>query len=157
LLTDAIAVPKPGEIPTHEKFYYLELLRRAKWFPNFADEPFIRLAIPHEYSVAAEEKLRSFGSRSNKLRIAVGAGASYGSAKCWPPERFAATVNSLQDHSETDVILFGTPTESAVNNAIAEKLRHPPVTSPAKPPLPNSPHCSPVARFFSATIPAPCT
>jgi heptosyltransferase-2 len=127
LLTDAIAVPKPGEIPTHEKFYYLELLRRAKWLPNLTDEPFIRLAIPHEYSVAAEEKLRSFGSRSNKIRIAVGAGASYGSAKCWPPERFAATVNSLQDHSKTDVILFGTPTESAVNNAIAEKLRHSPI------------------------------
>ena len=29
LLTRAIAVPKPGEIPLHERFYYLELLRRA--------------------------------------------------------------------------------------------------------------------------------
>src|SRR5690349_22051248 len=29
LLTDAIPVPLPGEIPRHERFYYLELLRRA--------------------------------------------------------------------------------------------------------------------------------
>src|SRR6266478_4233196 len=29
LLTQAIAVPKRGEIPRHERFYYLELLRRA--------------------------------------------------------------------------------------------------------------------------------
>ena len=29
LLTRAIPVPKPGEIPRHERFYYLELLRRA--------------------------------------------------------------------------------------------------------------------------------
>src|SRR5580658_1937460 len=29
LLTRAIAVPKAGEIPAHERFYYLELLRRA--------------------------------------------------------------------------------------------------------------------------------
>ena len=127
LLTDAIPVPKPGEIPAHEKFYYLELLRRAKWLPNLTDETFIQLAIPREHSEAGEEKLRSAGSAPNKLRIAVGAGASYGSAKCWPPDRFAATLNSLQDHSQADVILFGTPTESAVNDAIAEKLRHPPI------------------------------
>src|ERR1700689_1321544 len=29
LLTRAIPVPEPGEIPRHERFYYLELLRRA--------------------------------------------------------------------------------------------------------------------------------
>jgi heptosyltransferase-2 len=29
LLTDPIAVPKPGDIPRHQSFYYLELLRRA--------------------------------------------------------------------------------------------------------------------------------
>ncbi len=29
LLTRPIAVPEPGEIPRHERFYYLELLRRA--------------------------------------------------------------------------------------------------------------------------------
>ncbi len=34
LLTKAIPVPKFGEIPTHEKFYYLELLRRAGWLDS---------------------------------------------------------------------------------------------------------------------------
>jgi hypothetical protein len=29
LLTRAIPVPEPGDIPRHERFYYLELLRRA--------------------------------------------------------------------------------------------------------------------------------
>ena len=29
LLTHAVAVPRRGEIPRHERFYYLELLRRA--------------------------------------------------------------------------------------------------------------------------------
>jgi heptosyltransferase-2 len=29
LLTDSVPVPKEGEIPKHERFYYLELLRRA--------------------------------------------------------------------------------------------------------------------------------
>src|SRR5205823_7894158 len=31
LLTRAISVPKAGEVPPHEKFYYLELIRRAGW------------------------------------------------------------------------------------------------------------------------------
>ena len=29
LLTDRVPVPAPGEIPAHERFYYLELLRRS--------------------------------------------------------------------------------------------------------------------------------
>jgi len=127
LLTHAIAVPKAGEIPTHEKFYYLELLRRANWLRNLTSETFIQLAIARDHSDVAEKKLRAAGSAPDKLRVAVGAGASYGSAKCWPPDRFAATLNSLQNHSQLDVILFGTPSESAVNNAIAQKLHHPPI------------------------------
>jgi heptosyltransferase-2 len=127
LLTDRIAVPKPGQIPPHEKFYYLELLRRANLLTHLAAETLIELAIPGDHSEAAEEKLRAAGSVPGKLRVAVGAGASYGSAKCWPPESFAATLNSLQNHSNLEVILFGTTSESAVNDAIAGKLDHPPI------------------------------
>jgi heptosyltransferase-2 len=127
LLTDAIPVPKPGDIPVHEKFYYLELLRRAGWVTEPLGEKVIRLAVSSEQLVAAEKKLISAGSRESILRIAVGAGASYGSAKCWPPERFAATLNHLQTHSDADVILFGTPAEVAVTEAIASKLSKPPI------------------------------
>src|SRR5438105_9613172 len=38
LLTQAIPVPRPGEIPRHERFYYLELLRRAGWIEELPDE-----------------------------------------------------------------------------------------------------------------------
>src|SRR5258708_37427842 len=36
LLTQRIAVPKRGEIPAHEQFYYLELLRRPGWIDSLA-------------------------------------------------------------------------------------------------------------------------
>ncbi len=127
LLTEAIAVPKPGDIPAHEKFYYLELVRRAGWVTQLVDEQIIQLAVASEQLAAAEEKLRGAGSLGKSMRIAVGAGASYGSAKCWPPERFAATLNHLQTHSDADVILFGTPAELAVTEAIAGKLSMPPI------------------------------
>src|ERR1019366_5410397 len=35
LLTRAIPVPEPGDIPRHQRFYYLELLRRASLIERF--------------------------------------------------------------------------------------------------------------------------
>ena len=43
LLTRAIAVPEPGDIPRHERFYYLELLRRAGLIERFPESDAIRL------------------------------------------------------------------------------------------------------------------
>jgi heptosyltransferase-2 len=70
----------------------------------------------------AEEKLQGFGSQPGAIRIAVGAGASYGSAKCWPPERFAKSINQLLLGRKSEVILFGTPAEAAVSAAIQSGL-----------------------------------
>ena len=38
LLTHPVPVPKPGEIPTHERYYYLELLRRAGWLDKLPED-----------------------------------------------------------------------------------------------------------------------
>src|SRR5580658_4844089 len=43
LLTRAVAVPKKGEIPRHERFYYLELLCRAGILDTLPESEFIRL------------------------------------------------------------------------------------------------------------------
>jgi heptosyltransferase-2 len=119
LLTKAIPVPKAGEIPTHEKFYYLELLRRAGWVQELQDDTHITLEISEEQSEHAEATLREAGARVGVPRIAVGAGASYGSAKCWPPDRFAKALEQFTTHNNEDVILFGTHTETEVSAAIA--------------------------------------
>jgi len=127
LLTMAVPVPKPGEIPAHEKFYYLELLRRAGWLDSTPDESFIGLHVPEEKRRSADEFLRKAGVRQSAIRIAIGAGASYGSAKCWPPSRFADAANRLQSKADADVILFGTAAEAAVSTAIAAEMRRPPI------------------------------
>jgi heptosyltransferase II len=126
LLTKAIPVPMPGEIPPHEQYYYLELLRRAGWLDSLPNESFISLRVCEQDRQRAEAFLRSSAVRPESLRIAIGAGASYGSAKCWPPGRFAELANRLQA-KETDVILFGTPAEASVSSAIAAGMRLPPV------------------------------
>jgi len=127
LLTKPMCVPKAGEIPPHEKFYYLELLRRVGWIDSLPDESFIPLNVSESGRRRAEEFLAQFGARANSKRIAIGAGASYGSAKCWPPSRFAELANRLQSESDADIILFGTAAEAAVTRAISAELRRPPI------------------------------
>ena len=132
LLTKAIPVPKAGEIPAHEKFYYLELLRRAGWMETLPSVDWIELNVPREKSEKAEAFLTLAGVRSGAIRIAVGAGASYGSAKCWPPERFAEALNGLAGERDADVILFGTAGEAAVSEAIVAGLKKKPVNLTGK-------------------------
>ncbi len=125
LLTQAIRVPRAGEIPAHEKFYYLELLKRAGWINSVPEVSEISLRITEEQGQHGEETLQSSGSAAGAVRIAVGAGASYGSAKCWPPERFAQALNQLVKEREAEVLLFGTPAEAGVSAAIQAGLHKP--------------------------------
>src|SRR5450432_2517333 len=46
LLTKVIALPQRGEIPPHEKFYYLELLRRTGWLDRLPEVEHISLEVP---------------------------------------------------------------------------------------------------------------
>lgn len=139
LLTKSIAVPKAGEIPAHEQFYYLELVRRAGWVERAEGEREISLAVSREARESAEAKLVAAGTRprsqansgapgsASGLRVAIGAGASYGSAKCWLPERFAEVANRLMSESDAEIILFGTAGETAVSNAIIAGMKRKPI------------------------------
>jgi heptosyltransferase-2 len=127
LLTRSIATPKAGEIPAHEKFYYLELLRRAGFIDNLPDDAHIFLQVRDAARQRGATILADAGVRPNSHRIAVGAGASYGSAKCWPPDRFAKVLNTFLQNADTDVILFGTAAEAAVSDVITRDLFRPPI------------------------------
>jgi heptosyltransferase-2 len=128
LLTQRIAVPKQGEIPPHEQFYYLELLRRTGWIDTLPQESCAKLDVSHEHARRAEEVLLFASARKNVVRIAIGAGASYGSAKCWPPDRFAEFINRFRLHTDADVILFGTAAEQQVSDAIAAGIDGPSIS-----------------------------
>ncbi|HXM96868.1 MAG TPA: lipopolysaccharide heptosyltransferase II [Candidatus Dormibacteraeota bacterium] len=132
LLTSAVAVPKPSEIPAHEKFYYLELLRRAGWIDSLEDESHIKLQVTESQRVHAAELLLEAGARPKRLRIAIAAGASYGSAKCWPPERFAEVADRLAAETHADIILFGTAGEIPVADAIIAAMHEKPINLTGK-------------------------
>ena len=124
LLTQAIPVPRENEIPRHESYYYLELLRRAGWAGAVgSDVPPVRLQIPDEAGEAAESRLRKAGSAPGAWRCAIAPGASYGAAKCWPPERFAQAADRLISECGADVIFFGTPEEKEIAGRIRSQMK----------------------------------
>jgi len=125
LLTDAVKVPRAGEIPEHETFYYLELLRRVGWIEDLPQVDEVRFEVSEARRRRGAEILMEAGARPHALRIALGAGASFGAARCWPAERFAEAANRLAEAANADVVLFGTAGEAAVSGAIAGKLRKP--------------------------------
>jgi heptosyltransferase-2 len=105
LLTRAVDVPKPGEIPRHERFYYLELLRRAGLIDTLPACDAIRL---HSGGAARAERV-----------IGVSPGAAYGTAKQWLPERFAEAAAALAIARGASVALFGTKRERALCEQVA--------------------------------------
>ena len=118
LLTSAIPVPDPGDIPRHERFYYLELLRRAGMIERFPPTDCIRLDGIDASRTAGREHLERLGIAGPV--IGVSPGAAYGNAKRWLPERFAAVA---QEFKPAAVLLFGSAGERPLCESVAESLR----------------------------------
>jgi heptosyltransferase II len=123
LLTKAIRAPQESEVSRHESHYYLELLHRAGWIEASPAIPAIRLIVPDAERASAESALGSAGARENAWRCAIAPGASYGAAKCWPPERFALLADRLISECGADVIFFGTPGEKEIAARIRSNMK----------------------------------
>ncbi len=123
LLTQAIPVPKPGEIPSHERFYYLELLRRAGILPVMPESPAIRLHCAPQAKAAGAIRFEQAGMGHSV--IGMSPGAAYGTAKRWIPEHFAqAAVKVAHDLGEpTSVAIFGSKDERDLCLSIAAQIQ----------------------------------
>lgn len=116
LLTDAIAVPKPGEIPEHQQHYYTELLRRAGIIDKRPLSDTIRLTGADAARQAGIERFRQLGY--SEPLVGVSPGAAYGTAKRWIPERFAQAAAQLGG----PVALFGSRDEFELCKSVAAAL-----------------------------------
>ena len=121
LLTDPVAVPKPGDIPRHQRFYYLELLRRAGVIDALPSSDAIRL--DH-----ADRSAGRGGARFSKLGvelqvIGVSPGAAYGGAKRWLADGFATAASTIAREQSASVVLFGSEAERVLCDTIAQSIR----------------------------------
>src|SRR5579884_3972936 len=119
LLTLAPPPPRPGEIPKHERYYYLELLRRAEIITSLPDVPEIRFDRVDEARARGEELLEAEGR--GRAVIGVSPGAAYGGAKRWPAERFAQAAALLAREAEASVAVFGSAAERALCELVARE------------------------------------
>ena len=120
LLTQAVAVPSEGEVPAHQRFYYLELLRRAGWIAETPECADIRLDGVEDAAEAGREGWRRRGLAEGPW-IGVSPGAAYGTAKRWLPERFASAARLLAEKLDARIAIFGTSAEEGLCLEIADQ------------------------------------
>jgi heptosyltransferase II len=114
LLSDAIAAQK---IHRHERFYYLELLKRAGLIDGFEADAPIKL------TPAADVGAGLLSARGIGLPvIGVNPGAAYGKAKRWLPERFAESARELASTLGAHVVLFGSASERELCASVADSI-----------------------------------
>ena len=116
LLTRAVDVPKPGEIPRHERFYYLELLRRAGLIDALPACEAIRL----NPRIVARTESGSSGSAPAPLTGRRNAG--YPSDLPKPPAHWRTARGA-------SIALFGSKTERDLCEEVAQLLNGHQVTN----------------------------
>lgn len=117
LLTRRYQMPVLTE-PAHEVQYYRHLLAS---FGIAGTEERPLLMTLQEEDQAATGFLAEHGIHSSDLLLGINAGATFGSAKRWYPERFAEVARRLAEQWGGRIILFGGPDEVAIVAEI-EKL-----------------------------------
>ncbi len=124
LLTRAIPVPRRGEIPRHESFYYLEmLLRRAGIVDELPQNDAIRLEGAPAARATGLERFRQLGL--GDVVVGVSPGAAYGTAKRWLPERFAESANQVASELGAAVAIFGSKAERDLCESVAALIASP--------------------------------
>ena len=127
LLTHPVEIPRAGEVPPHEIYYYLELLRRLGLIARLPEVSEIRLTAAEVDRSLARSRLLEFihqqssprgstalDTANKKLLIGFGAGASFGTAKRWPGERFASLAARFHNELGATPIFFGSPDETSL-------------------------------------------
>ena len=120
LLTHAISVPKFREIPCHQSFYYLELLRRAGIIDAMPPNDAIRLEGASAARAAGLDRFQQLGLGDTV--IGVSPGAAYGTAKRWLAERFADSAIRVANELGASVAIFGSKDERDLCQSVTASI-----------------------------------
>lgn len=122
LLSRAVKIP-PELDRHHQVYYYLALLHGAGLSPvdylrELSFRPDILLRPTPEMEAAAAECLRREGVLNDFPLVGVHAGAFFGSAKRWFPERFAEVLRTLRGEFPVRFLLLGAASERPLAETI---------------------------------------
>lgn len=114
-LSDKVS-PMEGE---HQVVKYKRLLG-ALDIPLSETMP--RIYLTQEEIDLSKELLYQRGYQKGKKLIGINPGAAYGSAKCWPPERFRALAMKLLLETDAYIVFFGDSSTASLVKEISQGL-----------------------------------
>ncbi|MCR4310004.1 MAG: lipopolysaccharide heptosyltransferase II [Deltaproteobacteria bacterium] len=105
----------------HEVEYYLCLLD-GLGVPR-PEPPTLKLLVTDEERAGIGSRLASLGLTPGTPIVAINPGATYGSAKRWYPDRFAAVADALSEEWGAAVVVVGSPAEAPLAGEIVAAAR----------------------------------
>jgi len=113
----------------HHVEYYLSMLAR---FGITTRNRHLELATTADEDAAMGKLLAGHGIRGGDTILGINPGATYGAAKRWYPERFAAVADELARRWDARVVVTGGPGEAAIAADIAAAMTTPCVVMAGK-------------------------
>jgi heptosyltransferase II len=132
LLTHRIRID-PDVRKVHQAYYYLGILAGAglvgqrPWTRADYELPSIRVEVRDADRCSAREMLRIHGVDHSHPIVGMNPGASYGGAKRWPVERYAAVADSLAHQASARIVIFGAPNERHIAEEVAASMQSNPL------------------------------
>jgi len=127
----SLPVPLTRDIlERHEVEYYLCLLD-GLGVPR-PEPPVLKLAVTDGERAGIASRLASLGLEPGAPIVAINPGATYGSAKRWYPDRFAAVADALSSEWDAGIVVVGTAAEAPLAGEIESATRKPPVNLAGK-------------------------
>lgn len=115
----------PVEIPKNIETQHLVLTYKALLRPlgiPVSDTP-PQVYVSEVEKAQAIEFLKLLGINPHKhIIVGINPGAAYGSAKCWPPERFESVTRKLLQNPDVRVLYFGDSNSAALISEICKDL-----------------------------------
>jgi heptosyltransferase-2 len=109
---------------SHQAHYYLDLLS-GLGLKEFPEE--FTLPIGQRERARTEEWLKSQKIQTEKPLIILNPGAYYGSAKRWPPDRYAKLASLLQQRNHAQILIIGSIDEAPLAESISSLMNKSPL------------------------------
>ncbi|MBI4454328.1 MAG: lipopolysaccharide heptosyltransferase II [Acidobacteria bacterium] len=126
-------IPLRQEISSlHQSYYYLNLLTESRLSPlryteDRSYQPDACLRLSSVQRLPAAKIFESLALSADKPLVGISPGASYGPAKRWLPDRYAAVADHVMHRWDAQVLLFGSADEAPIAREIQSNMRHQPI------------------------------
>lgn len=118
LLTDSLSFPR--NIQSQHLVVTYKMLLEPLGIPISDTAPRLYLSAKELHD--ARELLRQRGIPENGLIVGINPGATYGSAKCWLPERFREIAERLLQEKDVYIVFFGDQATASLVKEICNGL-----------------------------------